>query len=308
VDRINPLTYDEDETLTSLIAPVPFGIPDEAPVHTRQVLKGVVPGIGADDKVILWGGGVYNWFDPLTLIRAVQQLHARHPEVRLFFLGMKHPNPDVPDMRMAWETRQLSDALGLTDKVVFFNEAWVPYDDRQNYLLESDLGVSTHLDHVETAFSFRTRILDYLWAGLPVVATGGDALGQAIEFHGLGMTVPPGDAAALEAALETHLFDDERIRAARAAVASYSPTLTWSRSLEPLLRFCRSPRRAPDLVDTLGEADVEARSFIASRRPGLRDDWAKVKLFFSEGGVRHVLRRANGRVRRILGEGLNSRR
>jgi glycosyltransferase involved in cell wall biosynthesis len=173
VGRINPLTYDQDETLGSLIAPVAFGVPDDAPVHSRQVLKGVVPGIGNGDKVILRGGGVYNWFDPLTLVRAVQQLHARHSEVRLFFLGMKHPNPDVPDMRMAWETRQLADSLGLTDKVVFFNEAWVAYDERQNYLLESDLGVSTHLDHVETAFSFRTRILDYLWAGLPVVATGG---------------------------------------------------------------------------------------------------------------------------------------
>jgi GT2 family glycosyltransferase/glycosyltransferase involved in cell wall biosynthesis len=302
VDRINPLTYDQDETLASLIVPVPFGVPDEVPVHTRQVLKGVVPGIGDDDKVILWGGGVYNWFDPLTLIRAVQQLHARHPDVRLFFLGMKHPNPDVPDMRMAWETRQLSDALGLTDKVVFFNETWVRYEDRQNYLLEADLGVSTHLDHIETAFSFRTRILDYLWAGLPVVATEGDALGEAIDAHGLGATVPPGDAAALEVALETFLFDEERIGLARAAVSAYAPTLTWSRSLEPLLRFCRSPQRAPDLVDALGEADAGGRAFLAGSRPSLREDWAKAKLFFSEGGLRHVLRKASGRVRRVLGE------
>ena len=27
--------------------------------------------MAADDRVILWGGGIYNWFDPLTLIRAV---------------------------------------------------------------------------------------------------------------------------------------------------------------------------------------------------------------------------------------------
>jgi glycosyltransferase involved in cell wall biosynthesis len=208
---------------------------------------------------------------------------------------------------MAWETRQLSDNLGLTDKVVFFNEAWVPYEDRQNYLLESDLGVSTHLDHVETAFSFRTRILDYLWAGLPVVATGGDALGQSIEVNGLGTTVPPGNIAALEAALETYLFDEERIRAARSAVAEHAPTLTWSRTLEPLLRFCRSPRRAPDLVDALGAMEVEAHSFVAVRRPTVRDDWAKAKLFFSEGGLRHVLTRAGGRMKRLLAERVGRR-
>ena len=39
---------------------------------------------------------------------------------------MKHPNPDVPDMAIAWQTRQLADELGLTGKHVFFNDGWVP--------------------------------------------------------------------------------------------------------------------------------------------------------------------------------------
>ena len=47
-------------------------------------------------------------------IRAVDRLAERHPDVRLFFLGMKHPNPDVPEMRMAGEARELADSLGLT--------------------------------------------------------------------------------------------------------------------------------------------------------------------------------------------------
>ena len=126
VGRLNPKNYDADETMEKLIAVAPFGVPDDPPVHTRDALKGVVPGIGVDDKVILWGGGIYNWFDPLTLLHAVDRLRHRRPEVRLFFLGLKHPNPDVPEMRMAVATRALSDALGLTDKHVFFNEGWVP--------------------------------------------------------------------------------------------------------------------------------------------------------------------------------------
>ena len=80
---------------------VPFGISDHPPERTGPGIRGVIPGIGADDTVILWGGGVYNWFDPLTLIRAVDQLRARRPDVRLVFLGMRHPNPDIPEMRMA---------------------------------------------------------------------------------------------------------------------------------------------------------------------------------------------------------------
>ena len=76
-------------------------------------------------------------------------------------------------MRMVAAARSLSDELGLTDRHVFFNEGWVPYDTRQNFLLDADVGVSTHFDHVEAEFSYRTRVLDYLWAGLPVVMTRG---------------------------------------------------------------------------------------------------------------------------------------
>ncbi|KFF57957.1 glycosyl transferase, partial [Cryobacterium sp. MLB-32] len=93
--RVNPYTYSRDNDLDSLIAEAPFGIPSEDPVHQRPSLRGVVPGINEGDKVIIWGGGIYNWFDPDTLIRAVAQLTAAHPNIRLFFMGVKHPNPAV---------------------------------------------------------------------------------------------------------------------------------------------------------------------------------------------------------------------
>src|SRR5262249_22259839 len=138
IGRINPLTYDADETMRELVRVVPFGVSDSPPVHTRRALKGVVPGIGEHDKVILWGGGIYNWFDPLTLLRAVDKLRARLPNVRLYFLGLKHPNPHVPEMRMAVAAQELADELALTNTHAFFNEGWVDYDERQNYFLEAD--------------------------------------------------------------------------------------------------------------------------------------------------------------------------
>ena len=70
-------------------------------------------------------------------------------------------------MGMAGQTHRLAQTLGLTGEQVFFHETWVPYADRQNWLLDADAGVTTHFEHVETTFAFRTRLLDYLWAGLP---------------------------------------------------------------------------------------------------------------------------------------------
>jgi glycosyltransferase involved in cell wall biosynthesis len=244
--RLNPLNYEQDPTLRSLIDVCPFGLAVQPPVRERAAIKGVVPGIGPQDKVILWAGGVYNWFDPLTLVRAVDRIKDSHPDVRLFFLGMKHPNPDVPQMAVAWETRQLAEQLSLTGKHVFFNDGWVAYDDRQNYLLDADVGVSTHFDHLETTFSFRTRILDYLWAGLPVVATGGDTFGTLIAAEGLGAAVAERDVDDLAGALSSLLYDEDAARRARENVLRVRERFTWPEVLAPLTAFCGRPHRAAD--------------------------------------------------------------
>mgnify|MGYP001791705389 FL=1 len=243
--RINPTVYDEDRSLGSLISVVPFGISDEAPIQKKHGIKGVVAGIGPEDKVVLWGGGLYNWFDPLTLIRAIDRLKDRRPDVRLFFMGLKHPNPDVPDMRIAWEAQKLSGELGLTGIHVFFNEGWVPYDERADYLLDADLGVSTHFQHVETAFSFRTRILDYLWASLPIVATDGDTFGSLIRAHGLGRVVPAQVVDALVVALEEVLSGEAAPAEMRSDVREFAATYLWSRTQRPAVQFCPLPRPAP---------------------------------------------------------------
>jgi GT2 family glycosyltransferase len=295
VGRVNPETYDDDETLASLIKVVPFGIPATPPQHTRPVLRGVVPGIDEGDDVVLWGGGIYNWFDPLTLIRAIDRLRSRRPRVRLFFLGLRHPNPAVPQMRMAVAAQSLSDELDLTGTHVFFNEGWVPYDDRQNYLLEADIGVSTHMDHVETAYSFRTRILDYIWAGLPLVATEGDSFAPLIERERLGATVPAEDVEALEGALVNLLDDPERAAACRANVVRVASSFTWEEVLAPLVEFCRHPRRAPDLVTPFGEPLASGRP-----RPKLRDDLDLAREYFRDGGASEVARRAMGRAKKLV--------
>jgi len=242
--RLNPLTYNDGSDLQRLLSVVPFGLPSEEPVHQRQVLKGVVPGIGADDKVIIWGGGLYSWFDPLILIRAIALLVARRPTVRLFFQGTKHPG--VAEMPIVAQSRALAAELGLLGTSVFFNETWVPYDERQNYLLEADAGVSTHGVHLETVLAFRTRILDYLWTALPMVVTTGDTFGELVEREGLGVAVAPDDADALADALEKTLFDTAFAKRSASRIRAVRSAFHWSNVLAPLVDYVRDPWAAPD--------------------------------------------------------------
>jgi glycosyltransferase involved in cell wall biosynthesis len=301
--RVNDLTYRADPSLRSLIDVVPFGMPAHPPVRTGAGLRGTVAGIGATDKVILWAGGIYNWFDPGTVIQAVGQLADHHRDVRLFVLGMSQPNPAVPAMRVAGEARALSDQLGLTDRHVFFNPGWVPYTQRQNFLLDADVGVSTHLDHLETTFAFRTRILDYLWAGLPVVTTEGDAFGALVRAEHLGATVAERDVAGLASALTRLLYDQEAAAATRANVARIRERFSWPRVLAPLTRFCAAPHRA---------ADAGADRMRIARRPVLPTNPAarlvvRGALLARGGGPALVAAKLGGAVRRQLGHQMGRR-
>ena len=285
IGRIDPELYAEDPTYRSFIDVVPFGLADDPPVATKPAIRGVIDGIGPDDRVLLWNGGVYNWFDPDTLIRAVHALVGECPDLRLVFMGMRHPNPDVPDMRAAADAIALADELGLTDRHVFFNTEWVPFDQRQNFLLDADIGVSTHLAGIETDFAFRTRILDCLWAGLPVVATEGGALSALVADRDLGAVVPPRDVDALAAALRGLLGDADRMAACRANVGATAKEYRWSEVVQPLIEFCRHPRRAPDLLNrrTATDRRYELGTGFLMRNKALRLVVRRLYLLDQEG-------------------------
>ncbi|HET8958067.1 MAG TPA: glycosyltransferase family 4 protein, partial [Microcella sp.] len=301
--RVNPATYAGDPDLRSLIDVVPFGLDSAPPRHERDVVKGVRPGIGRGDKLMLWSGGLYNWFDPQTLIRATAALAERRGGgVHLFFQGTKNPNPHVPEMAIVRESKALAQSLGVLDTAVHFNDSWVDFSDRQNYLTEADAGVSTHHAHVETTYSFRTRILDYLWAGLPMVVTKGDHFAELVEREGLGIAVDAGDVDALTGALERVLFDADFSAQARANVGRVREQYTWDAVLAPLVSFVDAPRPAGDRLDAHVGAITSPRPRPRPRqrrkRSGLRHDLGLVAFYLRNGGPSLVLRKIRGRFAR----------
>jgi hypothetical protein len=158
---------------------------------------------------------------------------------------------------------------------------------------------------LETRFSFRTRALDYLWAGLPIVATEGDSFGQLIEEEHLGLTVPPEDPQALEEALLRLLSDPEMAAACRARVAEARKAFRWSVVLEPLVAFCREPRRAPDLLASGAMIAPEVEAGVPAGTPvaavaGQRTLIELARHHYREGGLSQVANRAGNKLRRFV--------
>jgi glycosyltransferase involved in cell wall biosynthesis len=238
--RVEPASYALDPTLRRLIDVVPFGVPDVPPRHDRTVLKGVHPAIAPDDLVLLWGGGTWDWFDPVSVIEAMPAVVAQIPQAKLYFLGLQLVDGNVAAMQTAAQAVERARDLGLEGKSVIFGD-WVDYEERQAYLLEADVAVSAARDLVETRLAFRSRLLDAFWAGLPVVTTGGDSLAEVVREERVGLVVPPGDVAQLAHAM-VRLLGSSVMRAECSTRAlDVARRFTWRQAVGPLRDLVRQP-------------------------------------------------------------------
>ncbi|HQX08903.1 MAG TPA: glycosyltransferase [Thermoflexales bacterium] len=229
--RLNSQTLERDPGLEHLLRIVPMGIPAREPAPAPPKMKGVIPGISATDTVLFWGGGIWDWTDPGTLLDALEIVLGERNDVKLVFASLHHFEVgNIPIMTAARQVLARVEASPALKASVFFCD-WVPYQDRDAYLLEADIGVSLSIDSIENRFAVRARLLDYLWAGLPSVVTSGDDYAQLLQNAGLAEVVRPGDAAETAQAILRQLA---RPTQPRPPAPGSHAKLRWSELVAPI--------------------------------------------------------------------------
>lgn len=241
--KLNAANYDADPSLRKLIDIVPFGISNNPPQKTKKVLKGVFKSIKENDKVILWNGGIWDWLDPLTPVKAMAEITKQRDDIKLVFMGTIRPDAGGKKTAMCEKTIALAKELGILEKNVFFYENWVDYNERQNLLLESDIGLVTHIDSMETQLSFRTRVLDCIWTNLPILITSGGSISNLVENKKLGLAVPEKNVQkTIEAILK--LVDDKTFyETCKNNLIEIAPQFYWQKVIKPLNNFCLNLKR-----------------------------------------------------------------
>lgn len=269
--RVNAVTYAQDATMRRLIDVVPFGIPADPP-QSKAVLKGIHPHIAKEDKLLLWNGGLWQWFDPILLLNALAEIIKHHSNVKLYFAAGVHFDPQiVPEMPITQKTIAYAEKLGLLNTHVFFGD-WIPYDERGAYLLEADAVVSIHRPGIETHFSSRTRIYDCIWAGVPVITTGGDPISDMVMQHSLGQVVSPDDVSALIEAIEAILFEPDKRSHIQQYARQLHPKLYWSEAVKPIVQFVKHAQFSPDaLTATRRAAEMRRLKQLLARLTKERD-------------------------------------
>jgi glycosyltransferase involved in cell wall biosynthesis len=274
LNRIDPRYLDLSPVLDELVSIVPFGIDVEEGGGEEADIRDHIPQIKEGSILMIWGGVISNWFDPVTLIRALKKALEKNPNIQLLFLSTTHPNPLLPELDMAKEAIRVSDELGMTDKQVIFNRDWVDYDKRGSYFSGADIGLSIHKVHFETHYSFRTRILDYLKYDLPIICTKGDYFAELVQERGLGISVNPENEEELAAAI-LNLADEDRRVPIKEKLREEKKQFYWDRVSRPLVQYCqkvlngevkkKNPTSKKDLVFLFTPRRESApRSFVRS--------------------------------------------
>lgn len=248
--KLLPKDYSSDPCFRSLIDVVPFGIPKQAPKKDKNLLRGKVPGVGPKDFLIIWGGSLANWFDCLTPIRAMARLKKNCPRAKLVFTGNMHPVQNKLPHSYEQVIR-LAKKNGTYNKNVFFFTDWVSFDQHDYYLSEADAGLVTFFNHIENHFSFRIRMVDYLWGNLPILTNPDNTLSDLIEQEKVGYIIPFGNDKSLADKIEWMAAHPAECRKLRQRISETKKHFYWDKVLKPLVDFCHKPQKAPTLFNNV---------------------------------------------------------
>lgn len=228
--RLNPASTKNDPSLRQLIDTVSFGIPHQIPDY-RAYLPPRKSG-----RYRLLFGGLYDWYDPWTLLKALDSAEFEHCCV----IFVRNPNPESTPQNLFGEVRDWCDARGWgEDRVLFID--WVPWNRRFDLLRDVNVLIAPHVDSLETHFSMRTRFVESIAVGCPVVTSAGGAMDGMVREYKAGRVVTPQDVAGMREALRSYTTELSRIDDRHRS--RFVKDHDWEKMIVPLVDFCRSPRR-----------------------------------------------------------------
>jgi glycosyltransferase involved in cell wall biosynthesis len=237
VGRINPVTYGED-----LIHVVPYGIyREEATAKSKPIQK-----LLKNKKAlkVLWFGGIYPWFDLTNLIEAVGNV-AKDTPCELTIVGAKNPFNTHPDFIAKYEslidfieTNNYGDVVHVVD--------WINFNDRADWYLDSDIVVVVNQEGPENKLAWRTRLVDFVWADLPILTNGGDPLGEMLIANNAAARLKGLDAKDIELSIKELANSPDEVANYKKSIKKIRGGLYWDVSTKSLANAIESHSKPKD--------------------------------------------------------------
>ncbi|GFP31777.1 hypothetical protein HKBW3S42_00084 [Candidatus Hakubella thermalkaliphila] len=239
-------------------------IPETPLAYNRAALRGTE--VARDDFVVLWSGGYNTWADVDTLFRALEGAMKTNPKIKFLSTGGEIKGQDeVTYFHFLDLIRNSSCSAN------FIMKGWLPIEEARSYYLEADVGINIDQDIYEVRLGSKMRVMEWLWAGLPILSTRVCESIQILEREGVCFTFRPGDAAGLQDQIIWMANHREKVRQQGESGREFAcHNLSYARTTEPLRAWVNNPYLAPDQGQRIG-FEKERDSHISHLEDVLRD-------------------------------------
>ncbi|MEW6101539.1 MAG: glycosyltransferase [Candidatus Omnitrophota bacterium] len=219
---------------------LPNSIDESEYVHKKTVIRQGV--VSSEDFVILWCGSYNTWTDIDTLFTALEYSMQQNDKIRFVSIGGKVEGHD----EKTFDRFRAKVASSKLQKRFIFHE-WVPCEEVPNYYFESNVGINIDKFNYETLLGARTRILDMLKAGLPVVTSLGTEVSYLIRNEKLGFVYSMGDAKGLSSLILSLAKTRHTLKEYGQRARDYAfKNLTAKMVTLPLREWVKDPAASPD--------------------------------------------------------------
>lgn len=247
-----------------LVATIPCAVEAPHEAGDRDAARRDL-GLAADEFVLLVSGGVNTWCDVETLVGGVAAAMQAEPRLRVLVTGGAIPGHDEASHAALMAGLQALDAAkqraaatvpAPVSHVADGREpgagrllalGWIDSTRLAAVYAASDLALHIERPLYERRLGAENRVVEWLAHGLPVVTTAASETGRELVDAGIAFACRGGDAADLARAIlqalhQPHTLAEAAARGRRWAAVERG----YTRTAEPLLRWCAAPQPARD--------------------------------------------------------------
>jgi hypothetical protein len=229
--RLSGAAFARDDPLVRVVRMTPPPEAVEGPPRVRRS--------ASEPLIVLLSGAFLPWYDYDLVANALSLLPAAaRANIRVRVIG---GNPRMPDVEQ--KAKAILSTAGGGGMCEFLG--LVPFQERVRVYRESDVGLSLPSPSVEDELSSRTRVVDYLWAQLPILSEGRDEYSMEIIASGAGFRFEhsPSSLAGLLNRLQAH--PELAVRARQVSDMVVHTSFNVSKEAIPILEFLENPRLTP---------------------------------------------------------------
>jgi glycosyltransferase involved in cell wall biosynthesis len=275
---INPYSYEKERILV-----VPFGVESSLSIaNPHNPYLGL--GIDKKDFVLLWFGGLYPWFNIKPLLNTIKKLSSEHSHFKFVIVGGKNPYNSHPDFVKQYDTTHdfMSKHKLLNTSVHFVD--WVDFSDRVNWYQHAKAVISLNNVGEENIYSWRTRVMDYVWGEVPMLTNGGDPLSDSLLSSGAAIPLKDTEESTLYGSISEIMNKPAVLTNTKKELLKQKESYYWENVVKPI--------HSKLLLDE--QPYLDEKLFVQEFKPDTVE-------LVETGGIKHKLQRLARAPRKIAG-------